>query len=97
METAGWQQVAEPCPQSDQVQSLTLDVLGAVLATVHEQREVEAGDHIRCKLREVGIPKRGAGVLIPAAPQEPRREAAPQRGVAEQAAPASVEGCLVRG
>ena len=37
------------------------------------------------------------GVLIPAAPQEPRREAAPQRGVAEQAAPASVEGCLVRG
>src|SRR6478672_6971473 len=91
------QQVAEPCPQTDQVHSLALDVLGAVLAAVHEQREIEAGNHIGRKLSEIGILERGPGVLIPAAPQEPRREAAPQRGVAEQAAPAAVEGCLVRG
>src|SRR5215212_264206 len=32
----GRQQVAEPGPQTDQVQSLALDVFGAVLAVVHE-------------------------------------------------------------
>jgi hypothetical protein len=34
---------------------------------------------------------------MPAAPQEPRRKAAPQRRIAEEAAAALVEGWLVRG
>lgn len=32
------------------LQSLALDVFGAVLAAVHEQREVEAGNHVGRKL-----------------------------------------------
>ena len=66
------------------------------LTEQQEQREAEAGYYVRRKLREVGVSECGRGILIAAAPQQPRRKAAAQRGVAEQAAPASVEGGLVR-
>jgi hypothetical protein len=68
-----------------------------VLAAEHEQRKIEAGDHIRRELREIGIFERRAGVLVTAAPQKPRREVTPERRVAEKVTSASVESGLVRG
>src|SRR5439155_6602300 len=47
--------------------------------------------------REVRVLERRPCILIAAAPQEPRREAAPQRRIAEETAPAAVESRLVRG
>src|SRR6266568_5132998 len=71
-------------------------VFDAVLAAEHEEREVQAGEHIGRELREIRVLERSRLILIPAAPQEARREVAPQRRIAEKAAPASVKGRLVR-
>src|SRR5207302_10391610 len=49
------------------------------------------------ELRKVRVLERRGGVLISAAPQEPRREAAPQRRIAEETVAAAVEGRLVGG
>ena len=47
------QAVAKSCPQADQVHALFPYVFDTMLAAEHEEREVEAGDHIRRELREV--------------------------------------------
>src|SRR5829696_5484110 len=49
------------------------------------------------ELREMGLFERRPWILVPTAPQKPRREIAPQRRIAEEAAPAAVESCLIRG
>ena len=92
----GRQQVAEPCRRRIRY-NRSRSTYSVLYSPLYMNSEVEAGNHIGRKLSEIGILERCPGVLIPAAPTEPRREAAPQRGVAEQAAPAAVEGCLVRG
>src|SRR5882762_5055944 len=91
------QAVAECRLQPDQVHPLALHVFDAVLAAEHEEREIQSGEHVGRELREVRVLERRRRILMPAAPQQPRRQAAPQRRIAEEAVPAAVEGRLVCG
>src|SRR5215510_8788966 len=47
------QPVSKTCLQSHQIHTFSVNILKRVLAAEHEEREVEAGDHIRRELGKV--------------------------------------------
>src|SRR5262245_6592510 len=52
-----------------------------MLAAEHEEREVEASDYLRRELCKVRILEHCAHILVPASPQQTRRETAPPNGL----------------